>query len=530
MLSNVSRPSVVDVLQPFAVGDTFYADTTTSLAKLADVAVGNALLSGGVGAAPAWGKVAMSTAISGILPAVNGGTGVANTGTITNASNTTITGGGTLALGGFTATVPATGTVDLLGTAQTISALKTLTGGLTLTTTDAILTDINVVISSVTGTKFGTSTAQKLSFYNSAPVAQQTGDVLTALATGKLGLIASPTISATTLTGIVPSTSGGTGVNNAGTLTNASNTTITGGGTLALAGFTLTVPATGTAGLLATANTWTLVNNFSNTTNSTTPATGSVISAGTIVSARVVAEPPFAGYITTADTFSEGLRLLKRGTTGDSTAAVASGGELGYHSFYGWSGAGYSRGAYVRVITRETFTATNNGTDYTIYAANTASATPLGVLQVWGDRVSALVGRMTIRTDNGGSGAQWLQYTESGTADRWSVGCKVSNASMYWNNGLFGAGTDCMNLSSAGVLTLPITTGVNLVVSSTDVASITTAGGIKTGSTTLHTTSVALTNGAAASLGTLTNAPAAGNPTKWVPINDNGVTRYCPLW
>lgn len=55
-------------------------------------------------------------------------------------------------------------------------------------------------------------------------------------------------------------------------------------------------------------------------------------------------------------------------------------------------------------------------------------------------------------------------------------------------------------------------------------SSITTAGG------TLLTTSASLTNGAAAATGTLTNAPAAGNPTKWIPINDNGTTRYIPAW
>jgi hypothetical protein len=38
------------------------------------------------------------------------------------------------------------------------------------------------------------------------------------------------------------------------------------------------------------------------------------------------------------------------------------------------------------------------------------------------------------------------------------------------------------------------------------------------------------TNGAAAAAGTLTNAPAAGNPTKWIPIDDNGTTRYIPAW
>lgn len=62
------------------------------------------------------------------------------------------------------------------------------------------------------------------------------------------------------------------------------------------------------------------------------------------------------------------------------------------------------------------------------------------------------------------------------------------------------------------------------------VASINYQGLITTASTTLIATSAALTNGAAAAVGTLTNAPTAGNPTKWVPINDNGTTRYIPCW
>lgn len=48
--------------------------------------------------------------------------------------------------------------------------------------------------------------------------------------------------------------------------------------------------------------------------------------------------------------------------------------------------------------------------------------------------------------------------------------------------------------------------------------------------TFMHITSVALSNGAGVSLGTLANAPAAGDPTKWIPINDNGTTRYIPAW
>lgn len=61
-------------LTSYAVGDLLYADTTTSLAKLADVAVGNALISGGVAAAPSWGKIGLATHVSGTLPIANGGT------------------------------------------------------------------------------------------------------------------------------------------------------------------------------------------------------------------------------------------------------------------------------------------------------------------------------------------------------------------------------------------------------------------------------------------------------------------------
>jgi len=61
-------------LATFAVGDILYADTTTTLAKLEDIATGNVLLSGGVTTAPAWGKVSLTAAISGILPLANGGT------------------------------------------------------------------------------------------------------------------------------------------------------------------------------------------------------------------------------------------------------------------------------------------------------------------------------------------------------------------------------------------------------------------------------------------------------------------------
>lgn len=53
---------------------------------------------------------------------------------------------------------------------------------------------------------------------------------------------------------------------------------------------------------------------------------------------------------------------------------------------------------------------------------------------------------------------------------------------------------------------------------------------IKTNNGTFLVSGTALTDGAAAAAGTLLNAPAAGNPTKWIPIDDNGTTRYIPCW
>jgi hypothetical protein len=57
-----------------------------------------------------------------------------------------------------------------------------------------------------------------------------------------------------------------------------------------------------------------------------------------------------------------------------------------------------------------------------------------------------------------------------------------------------------------------------------------TAGLVTFGSATLLATNIALTNNAAAQAATMTNGPTAGNPTKWIPINDNGTIRNIPAW
>lgn len=126
----------------YAVGDLLYADTTTTLAKLADIATGNVLISGGVNTAPSWGKVALTTHVSGILPIANGGTALS--------------------------TAPTTGQV-LIGTSGGAYALATLTqgtgititsgsGSITIAISGTVLTSTNYVVRETpSGTVNGTN-------------------------------------------------------------------------------------------------------------------------------------------------------------------------------------------------------------------------------------------------------------------------------------------------------------------------------------------------------------------------------------
>lgn len=52
-------------------GSIPYASAANVLSMLADVATGNALISGGVGVIPAWGKIGLTTHVSGDLPFAN---------------------------------------------------------------------------------------------------------------------------------------------------------------------------------------------------------------------------------------------------------------------------------------------------------------------------------------------------------------------------------------------------------------------------------------------------------------------------
>lgn len=72
---DISTPGPTSIFGTGQVGDMLYYDTTSTISKLNDVGTGNALISGGINTAFSWGKIGLTTHVSGTLPVGNGGTG-----------------------------------------------------------------------------------------------------------------------------------------------------------------------------------------------------------------------------------------------------------------------------------------------------------------------------------------------------------------------------------------------------------------------------------------------------------------------
>lgn len=109
----------------YVIGDILYASTTTVLSKLADVATGNALISGGVGVAPSYGKIGLTTHVSETLPVANGGTNLTSftSGGAVYATSTSVLTTGTLPVAsGGTGAVTLTGYVKGTGTTAMTAA------------------------------------------------------------------------------------------------------------------------------------------------------------------------------------------------------------------------------------------------------------------------------------------------------------------------------------------------------------------------------------------------------------------------
>ena len=107
-------------ISSYTIGDLIYASGATTLSKLADVATGNALISGGVGTAPSWGKIDLTTHVTGILPVANGGTGNAALAALSKTDDTNVT----MTLGGSPSTALVNAASIALGWSGTLAVSR----------------------------------------------------------------------------------------------------------------------------------------------------------------------------------------------------------------------------------------------------------------------------------------------------------------------------------------------------------------------------------------------------------------------
>lgn len=166
------------------------------------------------------------------------------------------------------------------------------------------------------------------------------------------------------------------------------------------------------------------------------------------------------------------------GTQASKSALSDTGIVFNFRS-YGYDGAAFGLGGLMRMVANGAQTGTNHGQDWVLLlTANGSAAAPTEVLRMTGAGVLAFAGKT----------ASQVGLKRSTTV----LQTRLADDSAFAQHSALEFMSNRANF--------------------------------------LIRTAVAWTNGAGALAGTLGNAPAAGNPTKWIPVDDNGTTRYVPAW
>lgn len=233
----------------YTIGDLPYATGASSIGFIAAVATGNVLISGGAATAPSWGKVGLTSHVSGTLPVANGGT-----------NNTAITTNGVAYGGpsGYAFTAAMTAGQVLVANASAVPTPTTLSGDVTVNSSGITAIGSNRVTDPMLATMAGLSVHGRSANTtgNIGAITGSANQVLrvdsggTALGFGAINLA-----SGSAVTGTLPIANGGTGLAAVG----SANTALVSNGTTAswtqvslTAGVTGTLPvANGGTGLSA---------------------------------------------------------------------------------------------------------------------------------------------------------------------------------------------------------------------------------------------------------------------------------------
>lgn len=209
------------------------------------------------------------------------------------------------------------------------------------------------------------------------------------------------------------------------------------------------------------------------------------------------------------------------------------------------------------------------------YISTAGTHVPFAILPVYNQAsgTAANTDLLINRTETAvGSGTQRLIDAQVGGSSRFTVansgavGTVSAITALQYNS--TGAGYAATNWATAGILlrmmagtwtdsstaasgtaatavfssfAQPTLAATNATVTTTDAATVYIAAAPAAGTNMTITNAYALwidaglfrldgTTGAGATLGTLTNAPSAGDPDKWIPINSDGVQYWFPAW
>lgn len=258
-----------------------------------------------------------------------------------------------------------------------------------------------------------------------------------------------------------------------------------------------------------------------------TPTSGTVTNltgtASININGTVGATTPLAGAFTTLIASTS----VTTGTTSIITNPAAATTQLG---------ADHATAAVAQIIKGpNTTTGTGGGVKI---AGGTGSVAGGAVILATSATTGAPVDRLTIASTGIATFSSQILSATSGAQGSPSIGFSSEATGLY----LSGSAAPALTIN--GTVYYAWTAGAFRSVSGTTdlgttgnkwqnafLSGTVAAGAISTSATDfMHITTGTLANGAAAQLATITNGPTAGNPTKWIPINDNGTTRYIPAW